>query len=111
MVSNFCEFSPATANEIVYRINSSSSSAYEVFKEFISLIPNPTVIDDGVKKDFYPLDYLSVSGTRTHFENMPDAMEEVFDSQEKQNAINSQKHSLVNALNNFEKRLLKRDCN
>ncbi len=112
ILNSFNDFSPVTAREIASRIESvgekSGERAYEIFKDFINLPTSPIVIDDGVKKDFYATDYISVEGDRTSFSNILDAIESVYSSAENGVYLKGLKSGVQNAINSYEKRLVKR---
>ena len=112
IMKNFGDFSPVTAREISYRINLlgdySPQKAHKVFKNFIEEPTQPTVIDDGVKKDFYPFNYLSIHGERTTFNSMTEAIESVYSSDENDSYLKSIKSGTLNAINSYEKRITKR---
>ncbi len=112
ILNSFNDFSPVTACEIASRIENANEkggeNAYKIFKDFINLPTLPTVIDDGVKKDFYATDYLSIEGNRTYFSNILDAIESVYSSAENGAYLKGLKSGVQNALNAYEKRLVKR---
>ena len=115
ILKSFNDFSPVTAREISYRIENlgayDGNKAYLVFLDFINQKTTPTVIDDGIKLDFYPFNYLSVLGKRSTYLDMPSAIESVFSSAENQNLLNKLKSGTMSAVLSHEKRLSKRICN
>ena len=115
ILKSFSDFSPVTAREIAHRIENSgavgSQKAYSIFLDFLNQKTAPTVIDDGVKLNFYAFDYLSILGKRTTYLDMPSAIESVFSSAENQNLLNRLKSGTINAILSYEKRLVKRISN
>ncbi len=112
ILQSFADFSPITAREIAYRIELLSDyngeKAYKIFKEFINQTTLPTVIDDGVKLDFYPFNYLSVDGQRHTYETLDKAIESVYSKTENLNFLKGLKSGVMNAILGYEKRLNKR---
>lgn len=112
ILNSFYDFSPVTAREIASRIenlgNYNGEKAYQIFKDFINATTTPVVIDDGVKKDFYATDYLSIDGERKYYSDLLDAVESVYSLEEKNLYLKGVKSGVQNALNSYEKRLLKR---
>ncbi len=112
IMKSFNDFSPVTAREIAYRINLlgeyDAKKAYEVFQNFIKEPTNPTVINDGIKKDFYPFNYLSIHGERSNFDDMTSAIENVYSSEENYCFLKTLKSGVYNAVTSYEKRVTKR---
>lgn len=112
ILKSFLDFSPVTAREIAYRIENlgvyDSEKAYAVFTKFINQKTIPTVIDDGVKSDFYPFNYTSVCGNKTEYQTLPQAIESVYSKTENQNFLNALKSGVQSAVLGYEKRLNKR---
>lgn len=115
IMANFYDFSPVTAREIAQRITDNNPQfnprkAYETAMEFAKSKLLPIVVDDGVKKDFYATDYVTVSGKRKYFNLMVEAIEYVFENQESESFLQGKKSSLYQKINSLEKKLTKRLC-
>ena len=112
ILQSFADFSPITAREITYRIeilgDYNAEKAYRVFNDFISQATLPTVIDDGVKLDFYPFNYISVEGQRTTYLALTQSIESVYAKTENLNFLKGLKSGVMNAILGHEKRLNKR---
>lgn len=113
LMANFFDFSPVTASEIASRVLSKNcdyngENAYKIALDFINSSTLPTVIDDGVKKDFYVSDYHSIIGVRTNFSKITDAIEYVYEKQEAESFLSNKKSSLSTKIYSLEKKLTKR---
>ncbi len=112
ILKNFYDFSPVTASEIAYRIETlgeyNPEKAYEIFNNFINLPSSPLVIENGGKKDFYVFDYISLKGSKTTYPDLLSAMESVFNSAETKSYLSSYKNAVSQSVKSYEKRLIKR---
>lgn len=109
---SFLDFAPVTASEIAYLIDKSGdyspSNMANILAEFLDRETNPVVIDDGIKKDAFAFDYLSLSGKREFYPNLHSAFESVYGDLEEQKDLLALKNSLLNPAKNYQKRLQKR---
>ncbi len=109
ILNNFYDFSPKTATEIAYRINQKlpiydGEKAYKIAIDFINLPLSPVAKNN----DFFFTDYLSITGEKTEFSNIIDAMESVYYSAEDDSNIKAKRNALSVYTNLQEKKLNKK---
>ncbi len=109
ILNNFYDFSPKTASEIAFRINQKlpvydGEKAYKIAVDFTNLPLSPVTKNN----DFFFTDYLSISGEKTEFLSIIDAMESVYYSTEDECSIKAQRNALQVYINLQEKKLNKK---
>ncbi|MBO7214484.1 MAG: NFACT family protein [Clostridia bacterium] len=114
LTANFYDFAPVTAGEIASLIlnglngNYDGEKAYEIALSFANSKTSPTVINDGVKTDFYFTNYLSVSGEKQAYNSIITAMESVYSLAEESSETATAKSGLLAHVNAQEKKVSKK---
>ncbi len=108
----FGGLSKPTSQEIAYRIQLLGgfelSQAVKTFINFTNEEDNATIISGEGVYDFYPFNYLHVSGNRTYFESLIEAQKEYYSTLSTKNDWQNLYNSLLGKVNAYEKKVNKK---
>lgn len=107
--STFQGFARDSAKELLYQMDKQNDlNDTEVFQSFLQLFDNhaikPTLIEDGNRTFFTPLDYKTVEGEKTYFDTLSDLLDEYYENKAERDRVHQQSTDLSQLLNNERKK-------